>query len=103
MKKSNGHVEDLRIGITAVNPAPVLIKGIDSLLNGNLNEAAAEAIAEQAARMRQAANHVGPDSRIPPRNDSSVYQKSGDGVVQVAIFHTATSLLHGWSRPFRPA
>jgi 4-hydroxybenzoyl-CoA reductase subunit beta len=50
MKKSNGHVEEVRIGITAVNPAPLLIKGIDSLLNGDLNEAAADAIAEQAAR-----------------------------------------------------
>jgi 4-hydroxybenzoyl-CoA reductase subunit beta len=50
MKKSNGHIEDLRIGITAVNPAPVLIKGLDSLLNGNLNETAADAIAEQATR-----------------------------------------------------
>ncbi len=50
MKKSNGYIEDLRIGITAVNPAPLLIKGLDSILNGTLNEAAADAIAEQAAR-----------------------------------------------------
>ena len=50
MKKSNGHVEDLRIGITAVNPAPLLIKGLDSMLNGGLNEATAEAIGELAAR-----------------------------------------------------
>jgi 4-hydroxybenzoyl-CoA reductase subunit beta len=49
LKKFNGHVEDLRIGITAVNPAPLLIKGIDSVLDGNMAEAA-EAIAEQAAR-----------------------------------------------------
>jgi len=50
LKKSNGHVEDLRIGITAVNPAPMLIKGVDSVLNGGLNEETAEAIAELAAR-----------------------------------------------------
>jgi CO/xanthine dehydrogenase FAD-binding subunit len=50
MKESNGHIEDLRIGITAVNPAPLLIIGIDSLFNGNLNEAAVDTIAEQAAR-----------------------------------------------------
>src|SRR5258708_1975940 len=50
MKKSNRHVEDLRIGITAVNPAPLLIKGVDSILNGSLNEATAEAIGELAAR-----------------------------------------------------
>jgi 4-hydroxybenzoyl-CoA reductase subunit beta len=50
MKKSNGHVEDLRIGVTAVNPAPILVKGLDSILNGGLDEASAEAVAEQAAR-----------------------------------------------------
>jgi 4-hydroxybenzoyl-CoA reductase subunit beta len=50
MRKSNGHVEDIRIGITAVNPAPVLVKGLDSILNGELNEATAEAIGELAAR-----------------------------------------------------
>jgi 4-hydroxybenzoyl-CoA reductase subunit beta len=50
LKKSNGHVEDLRIGITAVNPAPLLVKGLDSMLNGDLSEATAEAIGELAAR-----------------------------------------------------
>lgn len=50
MKKSNGHAEDIRVGITAVNPAPLLVKGVDSVLNGSLDEAAADAIAEMAAR-----------------------------------------------------
>jgi 4-hydroxybenzoyl-CoA reductase subunit beta len=50
MRKSNGHVDDLRIGITAVNPAPLVVKGLDSILNGDLNEATAEAIGEMAAR-----------------------------------------------------
>jgi 4-hydroxybenzoyl-CoA reductase subunit beta len=50
LKKSNGCVEDLRIGITAVNPAPLLIKDVDSSLNGNLTEATAETIAELATR-----------------------------------------------------
>jgi 4-hydroxybenzoyl-CoA reductase subunit beta len=50
MKKSDGHVEHVRIGITAVNPAPLLIKGLDSMLNGGVDEAAAEAIGELAAR-----------------------------------------------------
>jgi 4-hydroxybenzoyl-CoA reductase subunit beta len=50
MKKSDGHVEDVRIGITAVNPAPLLIKGLDSMLDGGLDEAVAEAIGELAAR-----------------------------------------------------
>jgi len=50
LRKSNGHLEDLRIGITAVNPGPLLIQGLDSMLNGGLDEAAAEAIGELAAR-----------------------------------------------------
>jgi 4-hydroxybenzoyl-CoA reductase subunit beta len=50
MKKSNGHVEDVRIGITAVNPAPLLIKGLDSMLSGELDEATADVIGELAAR-----------------------------------------------------
>jgi 4-hydroxybenzoyl-CoA reductase subunit beta len=48
LKKSNGHAEDLRIGITAVNPAPVLVKGLK--FNGDLSDAAADAIGEIAAR-----------------------------------------------------
>jgi 4-hydroxybenzoyl-CoA reductase subunit beta len=50
VRRSDGHVEDLRIGITAVNPAPLLVKGLDAMLDGNLNEASAEAIGEMAAR-----------------------------------------------------
>jgi 4-hydroxybenzoyl-CoA reductase subunit beta len=50
LKQSNGHVDDLRIGITAVNPAPLLVKGLDSMLSGGLNEATAEAIGELTAR-----------------------------------------------------
>jgi 4-hydroxybenzoyl-CoA reductase subunit beta len=51
MKGSNGHIENLRIAITAVNPAPVLVKGIDALTVGKaMEEAIAESIAEIAAR-----------------------------------------------------
>ena len=31
MKRSNGHIDDARIGITAVNPAPVLVKGASAV------------------------------------------------------------------------
>ena len=34
LKQSNGHIEDVRIGLTAVNPAPVLVKGAAELLAG---------------------------------------------------------------------
>ena len=50
-KRSNSHVEDLRVALTAVNPAPVLVKGIASTLNGGvMNEDVAKSIADLAAR-----------------------------------------------------
>jgi 4-hydroxybenzoyl-CoA reductase subunit beta len=51
IKKSNGHVEDFRLGITAVNPAPMLVKGTDGLIaNGSKSEEIAEAAAGLSAR-----------------------------------------------------
>ena len=51
MKRSNGHVADARVGITAVNPAPLLVKGASEMLAGRaLNEALAEAVGDLAAR-----------------------------------------------------
>jgi len=51
LRRSNGHVEDARIALTAVNAAPVLVKGIREVLSGQaLDEAVAEKAAELAAR-----------------------------------------------------
>jgi 4-hydroxybenzoyl-CoA reductase subunit beta len=51
MKRSNGHIEDARIGITAVNPAPLLVKGATELLKGkSLTEDLAEAVGDLAAQ-----------------------------------------------------
>jgi 4-hydroxybenzoyl-CoA reductase subunit beta len=51
MRRSNSHVADARIGITAVNPAPLLVKGASELLNGkHLDESLAEAAGDLAAR-----------------------------------------------------
>jgi 4-hydroxybenzoyl-CoA reductase subunit beta len=51
MKRSDGHVADARIGITAVNPAPLLVSGASDLLAGKiLDEALAEAVGDLAAR-----------------------------------------------------
>ena len=51
LKRSNGHVEDLRIAITAVNPAPLLVKGIEAMTTGRaMNQTIAESVAELAAR-----------------------------------------------------
>ena len=51
MKRSNGHVAEARIGITAVNPAPLLVNGVSELLAGRvIDESAAEAAGDLAAR-----------------------------------------------------
>ena len=51
MKRSNGHVSDARVGITAVNPAPLLVKGAGEMLSGKAcNETLAEAVGDLAAR-----------------------------------------------------
>jgi 4-hydroxybenzoyl-CoA reductase subunit beta len=51
MKRSNGRVSDARIGITAVNPAPLLVKGAAELVEGKaLDETLAESIGDLAAR-----------------------------------------------------
>jgi 4-hydroxybenzoyl-CoA reductase subunit beta len=52
MKRSNGHVSDARIGITAVNPAPLLVNGASELLTGKVvDEALAEAAGDLAAKV----------------------------------------------------
>ena len=51
MKKSEGHVADLQIALTAVNPAPMLVKGVQQLLCGNtVDDQLADAAAELAAK-----------------------------------------------------
>ena len=51
MRRSNGQVEDARIAVTAVNPAPLLVKGASELLSGKIvDEAVAEAAGNLAAK-----------------------------------------------------
>jgi 4-hydroxybenzoyl-CoA reductase subunit beta len=51
MKRSNGHVADARLAITAVNPAPVLVKGASEMLAGKaVDEALADAVGDLAAK-----------------------------------------------------
>jgi 4-hydroxybenzoyl-CoA reductase subunit beta len=52
MKRSNGHIADARIGITAVNPAPLLVKGASEMLVGKaVDDALAEAAGDLAAKI----------------------------------------------------
>jgi len=51
MKRSNGHVADARLAITAVNPAPLLVKGVTEMLEGKaVDEGLAEAVGVLAAK-----------------------------------------------------
>jgi 4-hydroxybenzoyl-CoA reductase subunit beta len=54
MKRSNGHISDARLAITAVNPAPLLVKGAGELLLGKMMDeelaAAAGDLAAKSAR-----------------------------------------------------
>ena len=51
LKRSNEHIEDARVGLTAVNPAPVLVKGTTELLAGRrMTEEWAEAAGVLAAQ-----------------------------------------------------
>jgi 4-hydroxybenzoyl-CoA reductase subunit beta len=51
LKRSNGRVSDARIALTAVNPAPVLVKGASEALVGKtINEELADTVGDLAAR-----------------------------------------------------
>jgi 4-hydroxybenzoyl-CoA reductase subunit beta len=51
VKRLNGHIDDIQIALTAVNPAPVLVAGLSALLkNGKFDDSAAEHAGELAAR-----------------------------------------------------
>ncbi len=51
MKRSDGQITDARIGLTAVNPAPLLVKGVPAMLTGTaIDEALADAAGELAAK-----------------------------------------------------
>ena len=52
MKRSSGQVSDARIALTAVNPAPLLVKGASELLAGRaVDTALAEAAGDLAAKI----------------------------------------------------
>jgi 4-hydroxybenzoyl-CoA reductase subunit beta len=51
IKRSNGHIAEARVAVTAVNPAPRLVKGASELLEGKMmDEALAEAVGDLAAK-----------------------------------------------------
>jgi 4-hydroxybenzoyl-CoA reductase subunit beta len=51
VKQTNGHIDDIQVALTAVNPAPVLVPGLTTLLsNGRIDNNAAEHAGELASR-----------------------------------------------------
>jgi len=51
IKRSNGHVGEARVAVTAVNPAPLLVKGASELLAGKIvDEDLADAVGNLAAK-----------------------------------------------------
>ena len=51
LKRSNGHIADAGVGLTAVNPAPVLVKGVTEALTGKvLDQGLAELVGDLAAK-----------------------------------------------------
>lgn len=51
MKRSNGRIADAQVAVTAVNPAPMLVKGASEAMAGqSMNEALAETIGDLAAK-----------------------------------------------------
>jgi 4-hydroxybenzoyl-CoA reductase subunit beta len=51
IKRSNAHIAEARVAVTAVNPAPRLVKGASELLEGKMmDEALAEAVGDLAAK-----------------------------------------------------
>src|SRR3954470_15773484 len=51
VKQRNGHIDDIQVALTAVNPAPVLVPGLTTLLsNGRIDNNAAEHAGELASR-----------------------------------------------------
>lgn len=51
MKRANGHIADARVGITAVNPSPLIVKEATEVLAGKvMDEQLASAVGDLAAR-----------------------------------------------------
>ena len=78
-----GHVSDVHIAITAVNPAPMLVKGVNELLAGKtIDEASGRCCRRHGGAHGKAVDDLGVDAGVSARDDSSVYQKSGAGSIE---------------------
>ena len=81
LKMRLGRVEDARVAITAVNPAPLLVRDADAQLIGAVPDArACRAHRRPGSQHGQAADDLGAYSGISPGDGAGVCQASGPGV-----------------------
>ena len=78
--KNGGPIENARVAITAVNPAPLLVKGAESALVGKqIDEHVAIAGGRTGGQDGQAADDLGTDAGVSPGDCEGVCEAGGDG------------------------
>ena len=75
MKRSNGHIADARVAITAVNPAPLLVQGRQRVAGGKVD---GRSIGRSGWRSCgedcETADDVGADAGVSAGDDSCVHE-----------------------------
>ena len=79
MKRSNGHIADARVAITAVNPAPLLVNGAGELLAGKKMDESWPGRLATWRRKWPSAYYVGADAGVSAGDDSGVYEEGSAG------------------------
>ena len=80
MKRSNGHIADARVAITAVNPAPLLVKGAGELLAGKTYGRSVGCGGwRPGSEDGSTPYHVGADAGVSSGDDSSIYEEGSAG------------------------
>ena len=79
LKMKSGRVEDARVAITAVNPAPFLVKDADAQLIGMApNEEIAERIGRTGGEDGEAVDHIRADAGVSAGDGAGVCEAGGD-------------------------
>ena len=78
LKKNGGPVENARVAITAVNPAPLLVKGAENALIGKqIDEHVAAVVGELAAKMAKPLTTSGLNSGVSAGDCEGVCEEGG--------------------------
>ncbi len=80
MKRSNGHIADARVAITAVNPAPLLVNGAGELLAGKADGRSAGCSRRRLGRKDcPATHHICAHAGVSAGDDTSIYEEGSAG------------------------